>query len=566
MKYIILISYLCFALLMFGQKADILIEVSQTEVSVGQNISISITTSLNGNIEFQFPNHFQKGYAQMEGMSQEYINGKSKTVYYKNQNGYFTEKGKYAIGPATIKSNGKIYRSNKVKVVVKESNKSIPKKNDFNRNLKTIKTFYGEINVSKDEIYEGESIHLNAKVYSKYAFSKYGYTPYSVDGKHDVHEIQNTNPLALVEEQIGGESYYVLELDNRVFFPVKPGSYRVEPFGVDIVDRRIYRVNADKKNIDVKPLPTKNRPVSFKGLVGDFTFEAEISNNEAALNEVITLQLTITGEGNLHHAIAPELSLPAEVELYADPVETKGYELGTNGFTGALNYTYPLKVVKKSRTELPEIDFSYFNPKKKKYITHTSKRFLINEHTDSTDIELIQLTSDQDQSSLKIKGENTRPLNGSKKSSNGNRKWILNTLLVLIVIGGFLTLWLFIRSRANKNEKVQSIPTSKEIEAILKEIDQYNITSDSNVIFFKMEECLTAVCCYLLKTDLLSVSRNEMFVLLIDKMDKENLKGLKNLFKELDMVRFSKQNTDLAIKDLKLEFNGLIKKILSKRA
>ena len=238
MKYIILISYLCFALLMFGQKADILIEVSETEVSVGQNISISITTSLNGNIEFQFPNHFQKGYAQMEGMSQEYINGKSKTVYYKNQNGYFTEKGKYAIGPATIKSNGKIYRSNKVKVVVKESNKSIPKKNDFNRNLKTIKTFYGEINVSKDEIYEGESIHLNAKVYSKYAFSKYGYTPYRVDGKHDVHEIQNTNPLALVEEQIGGESYYVLELDNRVFFPVKPGSYRVEPFGVDIVDRR----------------------------------------------------------------------------------------------------------------------------------------------------------------------------------------------------------------------------------------------------------------------------------------------------------------------------------------
>lgn len=61
MKYIILISYLCFALLMFGQKADILIEVSETEVSVGQNISISITTSLNGNIEFQFPNHFQKG-------------------------------------------------------------------------------------------------------------------------------------------------------------------------------------------------------------------------------------------------------------------------------------------------------------------------------------------------------------------------------------------------------------------------------------------------------------------------------------------------------------------------
>ena len=566
MKYIVLISHLCFALLMFGQKADIFIEVSETEVSVGQNISISITTSLNGNIEFQFPNHFQKGYAQMEGMSQEYINGKSKTVYYKNQNGYFTDKGKYVIGPATIKSNGKIYRSNKVKVVVKKSNKSIPKKNDFNRNLKTIKTFYGEINVSNDEIYEGESVHLNAKVYSKYAFSKYGYTPYSVDGKHDEYEIQSTNPLALVEEQIGGESYYALELDNRVFFPVTSGTYRVEPFGVDIVDRRIYRVNADKKNIAVKSLPTKNRPVSFNGLVGDFTFEAELSNNEAGLNEVITLQLTITGEGNLHHAIAPELSLPAEVELYADPVETKGYKIGTNGFKGALNYTYPLKVVKKSRSEIPEIEFSYFNPKKKKYITHTSKPFLINDHADTTDIELIQQSAEEDQSYSIVKDENSSVVHGSEKSSEGNRKWILYTLLVLTVIGGLLALWLFIRSRANKNEKVQAIPTSKEIEAILKEIDQYNITSDSNVLLSKMEECLSAACCYLLRTDLLNVSRNEMFVLLIDKMDKENLSGLKNLFKELDVVRFSKQSTDVAIKDLKSEFNHLIKKILSKTA
>lgn len=566
MKYIALISHLCFALLLFGQKADILIEVSETEVPVGQNISISITTSLNGNIEFQFPNHFQKGYAQMEGMSQEYINGKSKTVYYKNQNGYFTEKGTYLIGPATIKSNGKIYRSNKVKVVVKKSNKSIPKKNDFNRDLKTIKTFYGEINVSKDEIYEGESVHLNAKVYSKYAFSKYGYTPYSVDGKYDEYEIQSTNPLALVEEQIGGESYYALELDNRVFFPVKSGTYRVEPFGVDIVDRRIYRVNADKKNIAVKPLPSKNRPVSFNGLVGDFTFEAELSNNEAALNEVITLQLTITGEGNLHHAIAPVLSLPTEVELYADPVETKGYEIGTNGFTGALNYTYPLKVVKMSRAELPKIEFSYFNPKKKKYITHTSKSFLINDHTDTTDIELIQPPAEEDQSSLIVKGENRSPANGSKKSSGRNRKWILYTLLFMTVIGGLLALWLFIWFRASKNEKVQAIPTSKDIEALLKEIDQYNITSDSNVLLSKMEECLSAACCSLLRTDLLNVSRNEMFVLLIDKMDKESLSGLKNLFKELDMVRFSKQSTEVAIKDLKLEFNDLIKKILLKRA
>lgn len=565
MKYIVLISQLLFALVMLGQKADILIEVSETEVSVGQNLNISITTSLNGNIDFMFPVNFQKGYAQMEGMSQEYINGKSKTVYYKNQNGYFTEKGKYLIGPATIKSNGKIYKSNTVKVIVKKSEKSIPKKNDFNRNLKTIKTFYGEVNVSKDEIYEGESVHLNAKVYSKYSYSKYAYTPYHVKGKYDEYEIQNTTPLALMEERIGGEPYFTLELDNRVFFPVKSGIYMVDPFGVDIVDRRVYRVNADEKNIKVKPLPNKNRPVSFSGLVGDFDFEVEISNNEAELNEVITLQLTIIGEGNFHHAIAPELNLPGELELYADPVETKEYEIGTNGFKGELNYTYPLKVVKKSRAELPKIDFSYFDPKKKRYITQVSQSFLINDHTDTTDIELIQGTLEEGQRTSKKNRKNTKVSKNSKKAEDAIGKWILYTLIGLILIVGFLTLWLFIKRRVQKNEKSHTVPTSKEIHSLLNEIGQYNVTSDSNILIPKMEKCLYMACCLVLETDLFNISRNEMFILLIDKMDKESLDRLKNMYKELDTVRFSRESTGSTIKDIKSEFNGLIKKMLSKK-
>ena len=566
MKYLIFISQFLFVLAIMGQNTDILIEVSDTEVSVGQNISISITTSLNGNIEFDFPSNFQKGYAQMEGMSQEYINGKSKTIYYKNQNGYFTEKGKYVIGPAIIKHKGKLYKSNKVKVSVKKSNKSIPKKNDFNKNLKTIKTFYGEINVSKDEIYEGESVHLNAKVYSKYAFSKYGYTPYTLDGKYDEYEIKNTIPLALVEEQIGGESYYTLELDNRVFFPVKSGTYMVVPFGVDIIDRRVFRVNADEKKIKVKPLPNKDRPGSFTGLVGNFDFEVELSNNEAGLNEVITLQLTITGEGNLHHAIAPELNLPDEVELYADPVEVKDYQIGKNGFKGELNYTYPLKVVKMSPAKLPEIDFSYFDPKKKRYITEASPSFLINDHTDTTDLELVQGGAEENPATAKSNNTNTNTSTKSKKSSEANSRWILYILICLILIGGFLALWLFIRSRAQKNERSNALPTSKEIKLLLKEIDHFKVTSDSNVLLSKMEECLSITCSFTLETDLFNISRNEMFVLLLDKMDKEDLDLLKKVYNELDLLRFSKESKDSTIKDIKTEFNGLIKSILSSKA
>ena len=126
-KIIFLISIIlsCF---IHGQKATITIEVSDTDVEVGQNVTISITSNTGGNIDFKFPKNFQKGYAQMEGMSQEYSNGKSTTVYYKTQNGYFTEKGSYVIGPASIKSGGKVIKSNRVKVNVNTNKKSSPKR------------------------------------------------------------------------------------------------------------------------------------------------------------------------------------------------------------------------------------------------------------------------------------------------------------------------------------------------------------------------------------------------------------------------------------------------------
>ncbi len=357
MKYFIVISQLLFAIFVIGQKSDVFIEVSETDIVVGQNITISITSSLNGKIEFEFPSNFQKGYTQMEGMSQEYKNGVSKTVYYKTQNGFFTEKGKYVIGPAVVKSKGKIYKSNRVKVNVKKSDKTIPKSNEFNRKLKTIKTVYGETNVSNQEIYEGEPVNLNAKIYSKYPFSKYGYTPYEVSGKYDDFEIKNKSPLALAEEKIEGESFYTLTLDNRVVFPLKSGNFVINPFEFDIVDSRIYRVNSDKKIITVRKLPIKNRPDDFIGLVGDFEFEVALSNNEADVNEVITLQISIDGSGNFHHAVIPELSLPEELELYADPVEKKDYEITAKGFQGALKYTYPLKVLKKTAPRYPQYQF-----------------------------------------------------------------------------------------------------------------------------------------------------------------------------------------------------------------
>ena len=566
MKYLIVFIHLFFALVVLGQKPIISIEVSDTEPSIGQNITISITTSLNGNVEFEFPSSFKKGYAQMEGMSQEYKNGVSKTIYYKTQNGFFTEGGVYMIGPAIVKSKNKVYKSNRVTISVEKSKKTTPKKNNFNRNLKTIKTLYSETNVSKSQIYEGESVYLKAKVFSKYRFSKYGYTPYGISGTCDNFEIKNKNPLALVEEQIDGELFYTLELDERIIFPLKSGKYIVEPFEFNIIENSVYRMNADRKSIIVRKLPVKNRPQSFIGLVGDFVFNVELSKLEAQLNEVITLQISIKGTGNFQHAIAPSLILPDEVELYADPVRTKKYGVSKNGFEGELNYSYPLKVLKNTRTSLPEIVLSYFDPDKKEYVTYRSASFQINQASENNEVMLTE-------SSLQQK-PNTDQGSGSEKSIKGvkkeiknenSRAWILLIWIVLITVGVLLFIWIFLKRRSNQNKDTMiHYPTAKEIKILLNEIEHLPDTCDAGIVLSKMEECLARACSFLIGVERLKVSRNELYVLLLDKLSPDVLLKLKQVFSRLDSVRFSNESSDFAMNNLKSDFKGLVNEILVK--
>ncbi len=557
MKYFIVISQLLFAIFVIGQKSDVFIEVSETDIVVGQNITISITSSLKGKIEFECPSNFQKGYTQMEGMSQEYKNGVSKTVYYKTQNGFFTEKGKYVIGPAVVKSKGKIYKSNRVKVNVKKSDKTIPKSNEFNRKLKTIKTVYGETNVSNQEIYEGESVNLSAKIYSKYPFSKYGYTPYEVSGKYDDFEIKNKSPLALAEEKIEGESFYTLTLDNRVVFPLKSGNFVINPFEFDIVDSRIYRVNSDKKIITVRKLPIKNRPDDFIGLVGDFEFEVALSNNEADLNEVITLQISIDGSGNFHHAVIPELSLPEELELYADPVEKKDYEITAKGFQGALKYTYPLKVLKKNSTKIPAISISYFNPTEKEYLTYTSASLPINENTDTTDIEMIQNAVPAE----KVKEEaHVNQRNEEIETKNAN--WIWYLIILLLISGLAMFLWIYFKRQGAVDQNSEKLPTSKEIKDLLFGLENQ---TEPSILLSQMEDCLSQTCSMIIGITFLKVSRNEIFTLLIEKLESSELQRLKELYKQIDVMRFSKETSKLTLNDMKSECKSLILSILSKK-
>jgi hypothetical protein len=547
----------------YGQEATIIIEVSDTEVEVGQNVTISIKSNRGGNIDFQFPKNFQKGYAQMEGMSQEYSNGKSTTSYYKTQNGYFSEKGSYLIGPALIKSGGKLIKSNKVKVTVNKNKKSAPKKKNGNFNFKTIKTIYGETNPSKIEVYEGEAICLNAKIYSMVPFSKYGYTPYIIEGRCDNFELTSKTPLSLVQENIGGQEYYTLELDEHVIFPITSGAYKVNPFKMDIVENRVYTVYSDPKIIQVRKLPYQNKPASFRGLVGDFDYRVELSNKEADLNEVITLQVSIDGVGNLQHASIPDLILPKELELYADPVEVKNYEITKNGFEGKLTYTYPIKVIKQASSSIAPIELSYFNSSTKEYVVYRSETLNIN----SKAVLDNEKETNEENAIRKLDFSNAQ-INKTELLENNNDGDGVNPVLLYSLgfgaFGALLFLFLWKRKTGKDHQVNIHIPTIRELKNMIQEIDQLPTSDQSDLLLVKMEECLSKICSFYIGTDRIHVSRNELYVLLLEPLNQQNIEELKDLFNRIDVLRYSKEMSEDTLNDIKMDFNRLTSELLNK--
>jgi len=72
---------------------------------------------------------------------------------------------------------------------------------------------------------------------------------------------------------------------------------------------------------------------SFKGAVGDYTFDAKLNKLETKSNEPLTLNINILGTGNIKLVDMPEINLPNGFEKYEpkinEQIERKGKVSGS---------------------------------------------------------------------------------------------------------------------------------------------------------------------------------------------------------------------------------------------
>jgi len=120
------------------------------------------------------------------------------------------------------------------------------------------------------------------------------------------------------------------------------------------VDRRDLTVEGTSLAFGVKKLPEPTRLTDFSGAVGSFAITASVEPTMLRMGERATLTLTIRGEGALDRFEPPDLS-------HLAGLHTLGV-LDTMG-DGARTIRYDLTPTGVALTEIPSIEFTYFDPK-----------------------------------------------------------------------------------------------------------------------------------------------------------------------------------------------------------
>jgi hypothetical protein len=374
--YFLHIIFTFIALFSAAQKPLVILEVEPKEAEIGEMLTISVKSNVQGEIEINFPSGFVHGYNIVNGMDQEidYNSGKVISYYYLTQTGAMPKAGNFKIGPAYVKKGNKVYRSNTVNVLIKKESSSAG-----NNEALTAKQLrqpaFGVIEKSKSVLYEGESVLLNAKVYSQFSASHLeDYQAYSLDAALDKHEIGNTTHIVVEEEKIKRNTYYTFIYDKKVVFPIGTGKMTIDPFklilrqGLDGMP-----IISSSATLEVKPLPG-NVPKSFIGAVGQFSITRKVENGKFNQGDVFSLILEISGFGNLQNIIEPKLNLPKGFAIYGDPIVKEDFVYGSRGAEGKISYEYNIQLTQSGNLTLPETTIAYFDPTKEKYIEITTER------------------------------------------------------------------------------------------------------------------------------------------------------------------------------------------------
>lgn len=374
--------YLLFLLLLssigvFAQ--DFTATVSKNKVEVGQQFTLQYVIRTNAK-DFTPPalNDFKLLGGPNQGRSTNWVNGKVSsqvTISY-----VLTPKkeGTFVIPPAKIVTDRGELSTKPITITAKKITEA-DKQNAAREYI------YLKATVSRTNLYVGEQLTATYKLYTKVNIQKYEFTrtPELTGFWNKEFDTEGEGKV----EVINGQQWTVYLLKKVILVPQQSGDLIVDPFGMDFIiekpntRRSIFsrgetvslKLSSRPIKINVKALP-KNAPSSFNGAVGEFSLSSSINKTEVQANDGIDYKIKIAGQGNFHLFSQVATQFPEDFEVY-DPKISNNYAIKYNGTKGSKEWNYLVRPRFGGDFTIPSLPFTYFSPKKGKYVTLQTDEF-----------------------------------------------------------------------------------------------------------------------------------------------------------------------------------------------
>ncbi|MBL7817381.1 MAG: protein BatD [Saprospiraceae bacterium] len=365
---------LLFPLAAIGQ-VQFTASLDSKQVPVGEAFEIKFTIDNGQGSGFRPPSFGEfnvvSGPNRMNSMT--IVNGNSRSsesIVYVLQ---AKKEGIFTIGSASVTINGKPYTTQPLSISVSKGKRQTP--DDIKGNKGDV---FIRAEVSSTTAYIGQQIILDYKLYTRAnisGVSRVNESKYDGFFKQEVNDFpHNDNRVS-----VGGKEYISRILQRLALYPQREGSMTVEPFSLQmgivkgnrkddddpfgsffsapLVENRI--VSANEVSINVKALPT-DAPASFSGAVGDFKADFSISKTEATTDDVISLKINVTGNGDAKRWQAPKLNNINGLEIYEAKI-VKEESIERSGEWQTTKEIEYLIVPKQTGSFRLEPEFSFFD-------------------------------------------------------------------------------------------------------------------------------------------------------------------------------------------------------------
>lgn len=562
-------TILAFASQVLLAQVEFKTSVSKTNLGLNERFRIEFSVDKQGADNFKPPSFadFKVVGGPSSSVSQSWINGKAS---YSQTYIYIIEpkkEGEFIIDPATIEYNDEIIKSNAVKISVSKSIE-IPK-DPNNPDYVAQQNIHLVAEVSNLNPYVGEGIYV---VYKLFVSQNISVNDWRVSESPQYNGFWNQDievtDINVQNGKYNGEDYRFLVLKRAVLIPQRSGELIIEPMKMDfsvgiptgrgdffgnMITRNIsYATESAIRKVRVKALPEEGKPEGFSGAVGDFMFSVLADKNVLKSNDAAQIKVEVKGSGNLKLFEIPKIITPAELEAYT-PEHKEDVVTSLNGLRGSISDTYTVVPQFKGKYKIPEVTFSYFNPKDKKYYTILAEAVFV-EVTDGKEM----VSTGNDSASFKknvvSNGNNFRFIALETKLKPAIKKDFLNsTEFYLLLLLPFLAIPIGIligKKRAKRagdifGNKIRN--ANKLARKYLSEAKKQ--LGKKEAFYIALEKALHNFLKAKLQIETSEISKEKISELLQDKgVDENTIKQFITVLNECDFARYT-PTTDVMMKN-----------------